>query len=208
MSEPKKVKFAVAPELRVGGSNFTSEELKQVMELIGDGAQIELTTLQQLIVETLTEDAEALKQQIQGIGLKVYEVGRVVKNLTGCSFCKGAEAEGLESARSLNEVIAGMPVPFTLRAGYTGCLNACGEPLTKEIGVVKNGKTFDIYIGGETKGMEAAIGELYRSGVTAEELNDEVVRLITYYQSNARKREKFSNFVKRVGVDHIQREVG
>jgi precorrin-3B C17-methyltransferase len=207
LSELKRVRFAISPELRVGGSNFTSDELQKVINLIGNTANIELTTLQQLIIDTKTDDGESLKQQIREIGLKVYEVGLVVKNLTGCSFCKGAEEEGLETARSLNEAIAGIPVPFTLRAGYTGCLNACGEPLTKEIGVVKNGATFDIYIGGETKGMEAKVGELYRAGVSAEELNVVITRLIGYYQNNGNRREKFSQFVERLGLDYIRQEV-
>lgn len=203
-----KIKFAIAPELRVGGSTFRADELSRLMQVIGNQAVLELTTLQQLIVETDAEDAEGIKQQIRELGLKVYEVGRVVKNLTACSFCKGAEAEGLEAARSLNEAIAGLPVPFTLRAGYTGCLNACGEPLTKEIGVVKNGNAFDIYIGGETKGMEASIGQLYRDGVSEEQLNETVKALIQYYQEHGKKREKFSQFVKRIGMEQIIQEVG
>lgn len=37
MVEAKKVKFAIAPELRVGGSNFTADELAQTIEKDSEG---------------------------------------------------------------------------------------------------------------------------------------------------------------------------
>nr|WP_283163049.1 hypothetical protein [Alicyclobacillus mengziensis] len=43
--------------------------------------------------------------------------------------------------------IAGQPVPFPMRVGYSGCPNACGESLSKDIGVVKVKDLFFVYVG-------------------------------------------------------------
>lgn len=64
------------------------------------------------------EKAGEAKKALRDIGLCVYETGSVVKNLSVCTFCKGAEEEGLEAARNLNETIAGMTVPVTMRVGF------------------------------------------------------------------------------------------
>ncbi|MBG9565375.1 nitrite reductase [Brevibacillus agri] len=203
-----RVKFAVSPEIRVGGAVFTPKDMVAIGEIVGEDAQIELTTFQQLIVEMSEEKADEAKQALRDFGLCVYEVGSVVKNLSVCTFCKGAEVEGLQAARDLNETIAGMPVPFTMRVGYTGCPNACGEPLVKDIGIVKRKDMFEIYIGGQSKSMEAKTADLLVDQVREEELSTVVKSVITLYQEKGKKREKFSKFVQRYGVDNIRKECG
>lgn len=202
------IRFAVSPEIQVGGPLFTPKDLVAIGEVVGQEATIELTTVQQLLVEMDEEKAEEAKQQLLNKGLRVYEVGAVVKNLTVCSFCKGAEEEGLEAARTLNDTIAGISVPFTMRVGYTGCPNACGEPLLKDIGVVKRRDTFEIYIGGEAKTLEAATGQLIIDHVKEVDLPIFVQKIIEIYKNHGKKRENFAKFVKRYGIDNIRHQLG
>lgn len=202
------VRFAVSPEIQVGGPLFTPKDLISIGEIVGEDASIELTTLQQLLVEMDEDKAPEARQALLNKGLRVYETGAVVKNLSVCSFCQGAEEEGLETARTLNDTIAGIEVPFTMRVGYTGCPNACGEPLLKDIGVVKRKDTFEIYIGGETKTLEAATGQLIIDKVKEEQLAVYVQKIIEIYRNHGKKKEKFGKFVKRFGIDNIRDELG
>jgi precorrin-3B C17-methyltransferase len=204
----KRVQFAVSPEIRVGGSVFTPADMVAIGQIVGEDAQIELSTFQQLIVKMNEEKAEDAKKALREKGLCVYETGSVVKNLSVCSFCKGAEIEGLEAARNLNDTIAGMSVPFTLRVGYTGCPNACGEPLVKDIGIVKRKETFEIYVGGQSKTMEAKTAELLVEQVKEEQLSSIVQSIITLYQTQGKKREKFFKFVERYGLENVRIELG
>lgn len=199
-----KVSFAVAPEIQVGGPKFLPSQLAAISQVVGENAQIELTTLQQLIIEMDEENAEEAKKALKEQGLLVYQTGSVVKNLSTCAFCKGAEIEGLETARQLNRQIVGGSVPFTLRVGYTGCPNACGEPLLKDIGIVKRKDTFDVYIGGQSKTLEAQTGQAIATDLNEDELYQTVNRIITIYQQNGKKREKFSEFIDRHGMEHIR----
>lgn len=204
----KRVQFAVSPEIRVGGSVLTPAEMVVIGEIVGEDAQIELSIFQQLIIEMNEEKAEDAKKALREKGLRVYETGSVVKNLSVCSFCKGAEIEGLEAASNLNDTIAGMAVPFTMRVGYTGCPNACGEPLVKDIGIVKRKETFEIYVGGQSKTMEARTAELLVEQVKEEQLSSIVQSIISLYQTQGKKREKFFKFVERYGLENVRKELG
>lgn len=204
----KRVQFAVSPEIRVGGSVLTPAEMVVIGQIVGEDAQIELSIFQQLIIEMNEEKAEDAKKALREKGLRVYETGSVVKNLSVCSFCKGAEIEGLEAARNLNDTIAGMAVPLTMRVGYTGCPNACGEPLVKDIGIVKRKETFEIYVGGQSKTMEARTAELLVEQVKEEQLSSIVQSIISLYQTQGKKREKFFKFVERYGLENVRKELG
>ncbi|KYP79914.1 hypothetical protein [Ferroacidibacillus organovorans] len=129
------------------------------------------------------------------------------KNLAVCNFCKGAESEGLEAARELDKAIAGMSVPFPMRVGYSGCPNACGESLSKDIGIVKIKDTFNVYVGGETKTLNASSGKLIMEKVTSDLLPGVVNQIVKVYQKNGRKRERFSHFLKRFGLDALRNEL-
>ncbi|MDA5111071.1 hypothetical protein [Brevibacillus thermoruber] len=67
-----RVKFAVSPEIRVGGAVFTAKDMVVIGEIVGEDAQIELTTIQQLIVEMSEEKADEAKQALRDFGLCVY----------------------------------------------------------------------------------------------------------------------------------------
>ncbi|WP_016739860.1 MULTISPECIES: hypothetical protein [Bacillales] len=108
----------------------------------------------------------------------------------------------------MNDTIAGMVVPFTMRVGYTGCPNACGEPLVKDIGIVKRKETFEIYVGGQSKTMEARTAELLVEQVKEERLSAIVESIITLYQTQGKKREKFFKFVERYGLENVRKELG
>ncbi|MGG0938643.1 nitrite reductase [Brevibacillus centrosporus] len=203
-----RVTFAVSPEIRVGGSVFSPKDMIAIGQIVGDDAQIELTTFQQLIVEMNEENAVEAKNALREKGLCVYQTGSVVKNLSVCTFCKGAEEEGLSAAKNLNDTIVGMSVPFTMRVGYTGCPNACGEPLVKDIGIVKRKDTFEIYVGGQTKTLEAKTAELLIDQVNEDDLSPIVKNVVTLYQEKGKKREKFSKFVQRYGIENIRKDLG
>lgn len=201
------IKFAVTPGFEVGGSLFTPNQLALLGSVIGDNARIELTTFQQLYVEMDEERYNDIKQKLQEAGLLIYPVGNYVKSLRTCSFCQGAEAEGLPVAIALNDAVAGQEVPSPLRIGYTGCTNACGEPLLQDIGVVKNKDVFDIYVGGHGKTLNANLGQLFATGVHEDHLIEVINQLIHTFREHGKKREKFSRFIRRYGVEKMHEEI-
>lgn len=69
---------------------------------------------------------------------------------------------------------------------------------------MKRGNHYDLYIGGKSKGGDACTGTLFRSQILPEELYNTVDRLIEIYQKNGKKREEFSKFVQRLGIDQLE----
>lgn len=204
----EKTKIAVTPAIQVGGSLFTPDQLAKIAAVVGSDSKIEMTTFKQLYVEVPLDRRDAIEEELQRSGLEVYPAGFATKSLIACNFCKGAEEAGLETARLLNQAIAGIETPTPIKIGYAGCALGTSEPLLKDIGVVKMRYTFDIYVGGEPKGLKAALAKLLVSGLTEERLAPVITKLIDYYKENAKGKEKFSKFVDRITLDQLKRIAG
>ena len=189
------------------GAKLTPKQLAALGKYLDADTEIELTTLQQLIVQVPEEDLEDAKRTFEESGLHYYKVGKYVKSLRTCNFCKGEEAEGMSVAKELNRRIAGQEVPFTLRPAYTGCPIGCGEPLINDIGVMKDKETYELYIGGHSKGRDAKPGKLIKANLQPEELYNLVDQLLEVYRENGKKREKFYRFVDRFDFEEIKRKL-
>ncbi|MEH7378918.1 nitrite reductase [Bacillus sp. JJ1533] len=202
----KKVKLAVNGGISFG-AKLNAKQLVAIAEYMNDGDELELTTFQQLYIDVLESEVELVKEKFADVGLACYPVGNFVKSLRTCNFCKGAEEEGMPVAIELNKRIAGKQVPFTLRPAYTGCPVGCGEPLVNDIGVMKVKDGYDLYIGGKAKGKDAKAGTLLMEQLTPEKLYEVVEKIIAVYAEQGKKREQFSKFVTRFGLENIKKAV-
>ncbi|WP_078593139.1 nitrite reductase [Evansella clarkii] len=206
MNSPKMVPLAVNGGIGFG-AKLTPQQLITLGSYLKEDTEVELTTFQQLIIKVEEEKVENTVEEIKKAGFSVYKVGNVVKSLRTCNFCKGAEVEGMPVAKELNDRIAGQEVPFTLRPAYTGCPNACGEPLINDIGVIKRDEHYELYIGGKAVGEDAQTGVLLKDGLEPEELYELVDNVLEVYRKNGRKRERMAKFVSRYGFDKIKQEL-
>lgn len=189
------------------GAKLKPKQLTVLGRYLDEDTEIELTTLQQLIVQIPEDELDEAKRKFEEVGLYYYKVGKFVKSLRTCNFCKGEEAEGMPVAKELNRRIAGQEVPFTLRPAYTGCPIGCGEPLVNDIGVMKAGDTYELYIGGQPKGREVKNGKLVQANLQPEELYNLVDQILDIYRENGKKREKFYRFVDRFGFEQIKEQL-
>jgi len=208
MMEDEKITFAVTPGFEVGGTLFKPEQLAVLGSIVGDDAVIEMTTFKQLYVTIQASRLEEVQPQLRSIGLQIHPAGFYTKSLITCNFCKGSEEAGLDIAYALDQAIAGKETPSPLKIGYAGCALGTSEPLLKDIAVVKMRNTFDIYVGGETKGLKAALGQLFMSGVTAERVIPIVTRLIECYRQQGKRKEKFSRFISRMTLERLHEITG
>jgi len=204
----EKVKIAISPAIQLGGSLFTPNQLVQIGTIVGTDSKVEMTTFKQLYAEVPIERREAIKEELERNGLEVNPAGFVTKSLIACNFCKGAEEAGLETAKALNQAIAGIETPTPLKIGYAGCALGTSEPLIKDIGVIKMRDKFNIYVGGESKGLKTSFAKLLREGVTEEQLIPVITAIIDYYKKHAKGKEKFYKFVDRISLEQLQQIAG
>ncbi|MFS0728404.1 nitrite reductase [Paenibacillus sp. 1P07SE] len=197
-------KFAVTPGFGVGGTLFQPRQLALIGEIVGIDAQIEMTPFKQLYVAVDEVRIEEVKQQLRQAGLDVQEAGFYTKNLIACNFCRGEQEAGLDVAKTLDQVVVGHPVPSPLKIGYAGCALGTSEPLLKDIAVVKMRDTFDLYVGGEAKGLKARLAQLLLSGLTADQLNPILLILIRDFQQNGKKKETYARYTDRMTLDRLR----
>lgn len=198
------MKIAVASPVQVGGNVYTPEQIARIGNIVGPNAKIEITPFRQIYMEVPIEKREEIQQELERSGLEVYPAGAVTKSLIACNFCRGADDAGLETARMLNQAIAGIETPTPLKIGYAGCALGTSEPLLKDIGVVKMRDKFEIYVGGEPKGLKATKAKKLASELTENRLVPVIMTLIDYYKANAKGKEKFTRFVERVSLEKLQ----
>ncbi len=204
--EEKTIKLAVNAGIGFG-AKLNASQLITLAKYIKEDSEVELTTFQQIYIEVNEQQIETVKEEFQKVGLAVYPVGAYVKSLRTCGFCKGAEEEGMPVAIELNKRIAGKEVPWPLRPAYTGCQNACGEPLIHDIGVIKVRDHFDLYIGGKATGENARLAVKFRENLTPEELYSTIDKLLDVYKENGKKREAFWKFINRFGIENLDHAV-
>ncbi|GGH21133.1 nitrite reductase [Paenibacillus segetis] len=198
------MKIAVSPPIQVGGSLFTPEQLATIGAALGTDAKIEMTPFKQLYLEVPLEQQMLITEELRRSGMEVHPAGFVTKSLIACNFCKGAEEAGLEVARRLNQSIAGIETPMPLKIGYAGCALGTSEPLLKDISVVKMRNTYEIFVGGEPKGLKTSIAQSLVSGLTEDQIVSVVTTLIQFYKDNAKGKEKFKKFIDRVTLEQLQ----
>lgn len=189
------------------GAKLTPKQLIALGTYLDENSEIELTTFQQLIIQVSEENVETAIKELKEVGFSVYKVGPYVKSLRTCNFCQGADEEGMPIAIELNNRIAGQEVPFTLRPAYSGCPNACGEPLINDIGVIKRKEQYELYIGGQAKGEDARTAVLLKDQLEPEELYNLVDAVLEVYRNNGKKRERLAKFIDRYGFDNLKKEV-
>jgi precorrin-3B C17-methyltransferase len=199
----RKVKYAINGGIGFG-AKLNAKQLVTISKYMNEDGEIELTTFQQLYIEIPEDKKEEIMEEFQSVGLACYPVGNYVKSLRTCNFCKGEEEEGMPVAKELNRRIAGNTVPFTLKVAYTGCPIGCGEPMLSDIGIMKIGDHYNLYLGGKAKGKDAEVGSLLVEKLTPEELYDTVEKIIEVYSQKGKKRETFNKFLKRSGRDEIR----
>jgi precorrin-3B C17-methyltransferase len=185
------------------GAKLNSKQLVTISKYLEEDGEIEVTAFQQLYIEIPKEKMAEITEEFQSVGLACYPVGNFVKSLRTCNFCKGEEEEGMPVAKEINRRIAGKAVPFTLKVAYTGCPIGCGEPMLSDIGIMKVGDYYHLYVGGKAKGRDAEVGSLLMENLTPVELYDTVEKIIAVYSQIGKKRETFYKFLKRIGRDQL-----
>lgn len=198
LEETALYSYAVTPG--VGQVFLSPEQLQAVAAAAGPGGRVEMNAFMQLIVHTPDPDLDGQAARLRALGLGVYPVGRVVKNLQTCTFCMGERVEGLPDALRLDDVVAGTPVPFTVRVGFSGCQNNCGEAILRDVGVVRMPPgVYDLYVGGKPGSLHPVLGRKVAEGVPADRLVAAVQATLDCYRRLARGKERFWKTVQRVG---------
>jgi len=129
-----------------------------------------------------------------------------VQACPGTAVCKFGVQDSLGMGMEIEKLFAEKALPAKLKIGVSGCQFCCGESFVRDIGLIGKKNGWRLIFGGNS-GKKPRIGD-----VLAEDLSkNEIIRLIesclTYYLENAKKKERASRFMERVGVDEFKKAV-
>ena len=131
---------------------------------------------------------------------------KYVQTCLGADVCKYGVQDSIELGRELEERYHGVAFPAKLKVGVSGCLRCCGESYTRDIGLVGTTKGWTVVFGGNS-GRRPSIGTVMAQDLSREDALDFVHRLLEYYRSNARPKERTARFLERTGFERIKSEL-
>jgi NAD(P)H-nitrite reductase large subunit len=131
---------------------------------------------------------------------------KYVQTCLGTDVCKYGTQDSVDLGRELEEKFYGVTFPAKLKFGVSGCLRCCGESYTRDIGIFGTTRGWTVVFGGNS-GRKPALGTVIAQDLSREDALDLVHRLLEYYRSNARPKERTARFLERIGIEQLRSEL-
>ncbi|MFC4099321.1 nitrite reductase large subunit NirB [Paenibacillus xanthanilyticus] len=127
---------------------------------------------------------------------------RTVKTCVGSQFCRFGTKDSIDMGVRLEKKFERLDMPAKFKMAVNGCPRNCAESATKDLGIVGNEGAWEIYVGGNG-GIKARLADLLCKVKTDDEVMDIVGAFIQHYRETANYLERTSDWLERVGLDHV-----
>ncbi len=200
--------FSVVPRMRGGVTN--SDQLRRIADAADkyDVGMIKVTGGQR--IDLLGIKREDLPKVWEDIGMPsghaYAKAVRQVKSCVGTDFCRFGLGDSIKLGVELEDEWEGLHTPAKVKSGVSGCPRNCAEATTKDIGIVAIEGGWQVYVGGAAGGTVRK-GDVVATVETPEEAKRVATTFLQHYRENASFKERTYDFVERVGLEEIQREV-
>ena len=129
-----------------------------------------------------------------------------VQACPGTAVCTFGVQDSLGLGMAIENLFAEKALPAKLKIGVSGCQFCCGESFVRDIGLIGRKKGWRLIFGGNS-GKKPRIGDVIAEDLSKEEAISLIESCLTYYLENAKKKERASRFMERVGVDEFKKAV-
>ncbi|MBP3950825.1 nitrite reductase large subunit NirB [Bacillus suaedae] len=128
---------------------------------------------------------------------------RTVKTCVGSSFCRFGTQDSMSLGIELEKRFERLDTPHKVKMGVSACPRNCAESGIKDVGVVGLDGGWEIYVGGNG-GTDLRAGDLLCKVATEKEVLDITGAYIQYYRETALYLERTSQWIERLGLDHVK----
>lgn len=157
-----------------------------------------------LLVGVKEEDIPAVRRDLGDLGAASITPGvRYVQSCPGGAFCKNGLQDSFGLARRISDEYAGQEFPAKIKIGVSGCPRCCGESKVRDIGLMGSAKGWTVFIGGQSA-FHVREGDEVASGLSSEEAQALVGRLLAYVRAHAKPKERTARFIERVGTGWLK----
>lgn len=197
--------YTVIP--RMYGGVTTPEDLKRIADvsLKYDVKVVKVTGGQRLdLIGVKKEDVPKVWEELDmPSGYGYAKSLRTVKTCVGSQFCRFGTQDSMGMGAMLERKYERLDMPAKFKMAVNGCPRNCAESCTKDIGIVGNDGGWEVFIGGNG-GIKPRIADAFCKVKTDEELVEVCSAVIQYYRETGNYLERTSEWVERMGLEHIQ----
>ena len=153
------------------------------------------------------EDIEAVWKDLNiDVGRATELCLHYVQACPGTTVCTFGVQDSLGLGMELEKTFAEKTLPAKFKIGVSGCQFCCGESFVRDIGLIGKKKGWRLIFGGSS-GKKPRIGDVIAEDLSKEEAIKLIDSCLHYYLENAKKKERASRFMERVGVDEFKKTI-
>jgi len=203
-----KKTYAIVPRIPCG--LLERNHLKAIADAVEkyDIPIVKLTSGQRIALVGLKE--EDLQEIYEDLGM---EPGRAtelclhyVQACPGTEVCKFGVRDSLGFGRRIEKLLAEQELPAKLKIGVSGCQFCCAENFVRDIGLLGKKHGWTLSFGGHS-GNRARVGDILTTDLSDDEAILLINKCVEFYRTNARKKERASRFIERIGLEEFKKTV-
>jgi nitrite reductase (NADH) large subunit len=200
--------YSVVP--RMYGGVTSPEELRRIADVAEkyQVRMIKVTGGQRL--DLLGVSKENLPQIWEELGMPsgyaYAKAVRTVKTCVGETFCRFGTQDSIQMGIDMEKKYERLNTPAKVKMAVSACPRNCAESGIKDLGIVGVDGGWEIFVGGNG-GVNLRKGDLLCKVKTREEVLDITGAYLQYYRETGQYGERTSEWVERMGLEHIKRVV-
>lgn len=203
-----KKSYAIVPRIPAG--LIKREDLKAISEVVEkyDIPIVKITSGHRIALVGMTE--EQILPIYEDLGMhegKAIELClHYVQACPGTDVCKFGIQDSLGFGLKIEEIFSGFEMPAKFKVGVSGCPFLCAESLVRDLGLIGKKKGWTLVFGGNS-GRKVREADVLGEDLSDEETIALAKKCIEFYAANAKKKERTSTFVERVGIEELKKAV-
>ncbi|MBM7573205.1 nitrite reductase large subunit NirB [Aquibacillus albus] len=197
--------YSIVPQLY--GGIVKPRDLRKIADVADkyDLSHLAITSDQRIHLQGLKK--EQLSPVWADLNMQLHSVSansvHSVKTTNNDHLCECDKQPAVEMAESLEKRTEFMKAPYRIRMGISACMHNGAGSTTKDIGMIKINRGWEIYVGGSS-GRNARSGQLLCVAETKEEAIRFVLGFIQYYRESANFLERTWQWIDKVTLVHIR----
>ncbi len=196
--------YSLTPQLY--GGLTSADELRKIADVVErfQVPRVELTRGQRLMLTGIQErDLHSiyLALELPFTSNNLYKVQSV--HTCNLALCSCDKRQALDLAIEIEKSTDYLLTPYWVQIGISACLHNGADSTTKDVGVIKVNRGWEIYVGGSSE-RNVREGQLLCIAETDREVYEVVIGFIQYYRETAKFKERSWEWVDRVNLLHIR----
>lgn len=203
-----KQTYAIVPRIPCG--LLDRSHLRAIADAVEkyDIPIVKLTSGQRIALVGLKE--ENLNEIYQDLGMDPGRATELclhyVQACPGTEVCKFGVRDSLGLGTRIENLLAGKELPAKLKIGVSGCQFCCAENFVRDIGLLGKKHGWTLSFGGHS-GNRPRIGDILATDMSDDEAIQLINKCVDFYKKNARKKERASRFMERIGLEEFKTNV-